>query len=64
MQNEIPKVLHDLDSLSEEIGIVTKQNYRIILANLNWEKGANNELTQFGCKLSNLYSFSVQNVRI
>ena len=54
------KVLHDLDSLSEELGIVTKQNYEFILANLNWEKGANNELTQFGCKLSNLYSFSVQ----
>ena len=55
------KVLHDLDSLSEELGIVTKQNYEFILANLNWEKGANNELTQFGCKLSNLYSFSMQN---
>ena len=54
------KVLHDLDSLSEELGIVTNQNYEFILANLNWEKGANNELTQFGCKLSNLYSFSVQ----
>ena len=55
------KVLHDLDSLSEELGIVTKQNYEFILANLNWEKGANNELTQFGCKLSNLYSFNMQN---
>ena len=55
------KVLHDLDSLSEELGIITKQNYEFILANLNWEKGANNELTQFGCKLSNLYSFSMQN---
>ena len=55
------KVLHDLDSLSEELGIVTKQNYEFILAKLNWEKGANNELTQFGCKLSNLYSFSMQN---
>ena len=55
------KVLHDLDSLSEELGIVTNQNYEFILANLNWEKGANNELTQFGCKLSNLYSFSMQN---
>ena len=55
------KVLHDLDSLSEELSIVTKQNYEFILANLNWEKGANNELTQFGCKLSNLYSFSMQN---
>ena len=54
------KVLHDLDSLSEELGIITKQNYEFILANLNWEKGANNEVTQFGCKLSNLYSFSVQ----
>ena len=54
------KVLHDLDSLSEELGIVTNQNDEFILANLNWEKGANNELTQFGCKLSNLYSFSVQ----
>ena len=54
------EVLHDLDSLSEELGIVTKQNYQFILANLNWEKEANNELTQFGCKLSNLYSFSVQ----
>ena len=55
------KVLHDLDSLSGELGIITKQNYEFILANLNWEKGANNELTQFGCKLSNLYSFSMQN---
>ena len=55
------KVLHDLDSLSEELGIITKQNYEFILANLNWEKGANNELTQFGCNLSNLYSFSMQN---
>ena len=55
------KVLHDLDSLSEELGIITKQNYEFILANLNWEKGANNKLTQFGCKLSNLYSFSMQN---
>ena len=55
------KVLHDLDSLSEELGIITKQNYEFILANLNWEKGANNEITQFGCKLSNLYSFSMQN---
>ena len=55
------KVLHDLDSLSEELGIVTKQNYEFILANLNWEKGANNELTQFGCKLSNLYSFNMLN---
>ena len=55
------KVLHDLDSLSEDLGIITKQNYEFILANLNWEKGANNELTQFGCKLSNLYSFSMQN---
>ena len=55
------KVLHDLDSLSEELGIITKQNYEFILANLNWVKGANNELTQFGCKLSNLYSFSMQN---
>ena len=55
------KVLHDLDSLSEELRIVTKQNYEFILAKLNWEKGANNELTQFGCKLSNLYSFSMQN---
>ena len=54
------KVLHDLDSLCEELGNVTKHNYEFILANLNWEKGANNELTQFGCKLSNLYSFSVQ----
>ena len=54
------KVSHDLDSLSEELGIVTKQNYKFILANLNWEKEANNEVTQFGCKLSNLYSFSVQ----
>ena len=57
------KVLHDLDSLSEELGIITKQNYEFILANLNWEKGANNELTQFGCKLSNLYSFSMQNCK-
>ena len=55
------KVLHDLDSLSEELGIITKQNYEFILAYLNWEKGANNELTQFGWKLSNLYSFSMQN---
>ena len=55
------KVLHDLDILSGELGIITKQNYEFILANLNWEKGANNELTQFGCKLSNLYSFSMQN---
>ena len=55
------KVLHDLDSLSEELGIVTEQNYEFILANLDWEKGANNELKQFGCKLSNLYSFSMQN---
>ena len=54
-------MLHDLDSLSAELGIVTKQNYEFILAKLNWEKGANNELTQFGCKLSNLYSFSMQN---
>ena len=53
------KVLHDLDRISEELGIVTNQNDEFILANLNWEKGANNELTQFGCKLSNLYSFSV-----
>ena len=30
-------VLHDLDSLSEELGIITKQNYEFILANLNWE---------------------------
>ena len=55
------KVLHDLDSLSEELSIVTKQNFEFILAKPNWEKGANNELTQFGCKLSNLYSFSMQN---
>ena len=53
------KVLHDLDRISEELGIITNQNDEFILANLNWEKGANNELTQFGCKLSNLYSFSV-----
>ena len=58
------KVLHDLDSLYEELGIVTNQNDEFILANLNWEKWANNELTQFGCKLSDLYSFSMQTVRI
>ena len=28
-------------------------------ANLNWKEGENNELTQFGCKFSNLYSLSV-----
>ena len=53
------KVLHDLDRISEELGIITNQNDEFILANLSWKKGANNELTQFGCKLSNLYSFSV-----
>ena len=53
------KVLHDLDRISEELGIVTNQNEEFILANLNWEEGENNELTQFGYKLSNLYSFSV-----
>ena len=53
------EVLHHLDRISEELGIVTNQNDEFSLANLNWEKGANNELTQFGCKLSNLYSFSV-----
>ena len=55
---KLQNVLHDLDKISEELGNVTNQNDEFILANLNWEKGANNELTQFGCKLSNLYSFN------
>ena len=53
------KVLHDLDRISEELGIITKQNEEFILANLNWQEVENNELMQFGCKLSNLYSLSV-----
>ena len=53
------RVLHDLDRISEELGIVKNQNEEFILANLNREEGENHEPTQFGCKHSNLYSFSV-----
>ena len=58
------KVLHDLDSLSEELGIVTKQNYEFILANLNWEKGANNELTQLAANFQTFIPSVCKNARI
>ena len=38
------QVLHDLDRISEELGIITNQNEEFIY-HIYWEKGENNELT-------------------
>ena len=50
--------LQDLDRISEELGIINK-NQNELLANLNWEKGENNDLTQFGHNLSILYTLGI-----
>ena len=58
------KVLHDLDSLSEELGIITKQNYEFILANLNWEKGQTMKLHSLAANFQTFIPSVCKNVRI
>ena len=56
------KDLHDLDRICKELGIINKTQNEF-LANLNWEEGETSDLTQFGNKLSNLYTLGMHQLQ-
>ena len=59
---KLQKDLHDLDRICEELGIINKTQNEF-LANLNWEEGETSDLTQFGNKLSNLYTLGMHQLQ-